>query len=230
MPARRPSTPSAPPTPKRAYVYVDGFNLYHRRLKKGPYRWLDLLRLCEVLLPADCHVEKIKYFTATVSALPWDADAPLRQELYLRALRTLPCLEIHRGNFVANERWMPLINPPAGGPDRALVLRIDEKGSDVKLATHMLIDGFRNRYDIAWVITRDSDLDAPIRAVRHDLQKQVGVLIPSAKGGRNIFEADYYVNIRDNALLQAQFPEKIGTGKHAIRKPDSWKIRPGSMP
>ena len=55
----------------------------------------------------------------------------------------------------------------------------------------------------------------------------MGILIPSAKGGRNIFEADYQINIRDGALLQAQFPEKIGTGRHAIRQPETWKIRPG---
>ena len=34
-----------------AIVYVDGFNLYYGSLKRTPYKWLDLGRLCAEMLP-----------------------------------------------------------------------------------------------------------------------------------------------------------------------------------
>ena len=49
-----------------ANVYIDGFNLYYGAVKGTPYRWLDVRKMCELLLP-DLQVERIKYFTARVS-------------------------------------------------------------------------------------------------------------------------------------------------------------------
>ena len=50
-------------------VYIDGFNLYYGALRGTPYKWLDLARLCQALLPSDT-IQEIKYFTARVSARP----------------------------------------------------------------------------------------------------------------------------------------------------------------
>jgi hypothetical protein len=57
-------------------VYVDGFNLYYGALKGTPYKWLDIRKLCELLLPNN-HINQIKYFTAMVSARPHDPDQPV---------------------------------------------------------------------------------------------------------------------------------------------------------
>lgn len=76
----------------KTYVYVDGFNLFYEALRRMPYRWLDLAKLCHLYLPND-DVRRIKYFTAIISARPSDPDQPLRQQLYLRALQTIPEME-----------------------------------------------------------------------------------------------------------------------------------------
>jgi hypothetical protein len=55
----------------RTSVYVDGFNLYHGCLKRSKFKWLNLLKLAEVLLP-DHQIEMVKFFTARVSATPDD--------------------------------------------------------------------------------------------------------------------------------------------------------------
>ena len=44
-------------------VYIDGFNLYYGLLKGTSYKWLDLERFCDQLLPRNT-VQKIYYFTA----------------------------------------------------------------------------------------------------------------------------------------------------------------------
>ena len=77
-------------------VYIDGFNLFYGALRKTPYRWLDLEQLCGYLLPNN-QIGAIKYFTAKVSARPDDLDQPVRQQLYLRALGTLPKVSVHLG-------------------------------------------------------------------------------------------------------------------------------------
>ena len=62
----------------RTIVYVDGFNLYYGAVKGTTYKWLDILRLCQYLLPKN-EIIKIKYFTALVTARPSDPDQPNRQ-------------------------------------------------------------------------------------------------------------------------------------------------------
>lgn len=75
-------------------VYIDGFNLYYGALKGTPYKWLDISEMCKHLLQGH-EIEKIKYFTAPmrVRAGDPDLDKPVRQQIYLRALRTLPNVE-----------------------------------------------------------------------------------------------------------------------------------------
>jgi hypothetical protein len=46
------------------------------------------------------------------------------------------------------------------------IIEEEEKGSDVNLASYLLVDGFAGEYDIAIVVSNDSDLAEPIRLVR----------------------------------------------------------------
>jgi uncharacterized LabA/DUF88 family protein len=69
--------------------------------------------------------------------------------------------------------------PVAGQPQRyATVIKTEEKGSDVNLATHLLHDADRNRFEAAVVVSSDSDLAEPMRIVRKELRKMVVVLNP----------------------------------------------------
>jgi len=83
----------------KVWVYIDGFNLYKGRLQGTPYKWLDLLKLSQALLPND-QVDYVKYFSAKVDARAGDPDQPLRQIAYWQALRTLPQIEIIEGHFL----------------------------------------------------------------------------------------------------------------------------------
>ena len=101
--------------------------------KNTPYKWLDLSKLCAILLPQH-QIERIKYFTAYVKALPNNPDAPRRQQTYIRALQTLSHLEIVYGHFLSHNVRMPLAHPIVGQPRTVEVLKTEEKGSDVNLA------------------------------------------------------------------------------------------------
>ena len=84
-------------------VYIDGFNFYYGCIKKTPYRWLDLSLFCRRLLPRHQPINRIRYFTALVTPRPTDPTQRMRQEVYLRALRTIPNLSVHLGRFLSSK-------------------------------------------------------------------------------------------------------------------------------
>ena len=206
----------------RAYVYVDGLNLYYGALKGTPYKWLNLAELCRLLLPKD-EIVQIKYYTAVVDARADDPDAPTRQQFYLRALRTIPNLSIYFGHFLTQERWLPLVSPQPKQPKKVRVYKTEEKGSDVNLATHLVRDGFRNEYEVAVVVTNDSDLLEPIRAVRHELALPVGLLNPHQKPSRALLpHVTFIKQIRRGQLARSQFPNVLSDADGTFSKPPRW--------
>lgn len=181
---------------------------------------MDVGQLCRLLL-AGHTIHRIRYFTAIVEARPGDPQQQQRQQIYLRALRTIPNLTIHLGTFQTNAVRLPLARPPGTGSRTVEVLRTEEKGSDVNLATYLLLDGFKGDYEAAVVLSNDSDLREPIRAVRRELDIPVGVMIP---GGAtwSALPADFYRRIRSGALAASQFPETFRDATGTITRPRAW--------
>jgi uncharacterized LabA/DUF88 family protein len=207
----------------RTSVYIDGFNLYYGAVKDTPYKWLDLDRMCSMMLP-NHQIVKIKYFTAHVSARNDDPDKPTRQQIYLRALRTLPNLEVILGRFLSHDIMMPLANPVPGGPRFAKVTKTEEKGSDVNIAAHLINDGYKKEYDIAVIVTNDSDLTEPVRIVRHELGLPVGILNPHKNQTSKVLakHASFIKQIRTGVLSASQFPLVLTDARGEFRKPSSW--------
>ena len=207
----------------RTSVYVDAFNLYYGALKRTPHRWLNLDALCRAYLPGN-DIVAIKYFTATVSARPNDPQQPARQQAYLRALSTLPNLEVIYGHYLSHTITARLANPVAGQSPYVKIIKTEEKGSDVNLATHLLHDAHLDHFDIAVVISNDSDLLEPIRLVRAELGKQVGILNPHKNPSRALLpHTDFIKQIRSGALAASQFPDVVVDGHGAaIHKPAAW--------
>jgi uncharacterized LabA/DUF88 family protein len=207
----------------RTWVYVDGFNLYYGAVKDTPFKWLNIRRLCELLLP-NYAIDRIKYFTARVSGRPDDPDKPTRQQIYFRALKTIPNLEIIYGSFLSHEVMMPLAQPPAGGSKFVKVIRTEEKGSDVNLATHLVHDAFRAHFESAVLITNDSDLQEPVRIVQEELGHEVGILNPHRQTTSRVLakRASFIKQIRPGALKSSQFPPLLRDRKGEIRKPRIW--------
>jgi len=207
----------------KTYVYVDGFNLYYGAVKETPYRWLNIRRLCELLLPSHT-IHKIKYFTARVSARRDDPDKPTRQQIYLRALKTLPDVEIIYGSFLSHDVMMLLADPPPKGPRFVSVSRTEEKGSDVNIATHLVHDAHRANFETAILVTNDSDLQEPIRIVREELALEVGILNPHRHTPSRVLTkyASFIKQIREGPLRASQFPVTLKDGNGKFHKPAAW--------
>ncbi len=127
----------------RTNFYIDAFNLYYGALKGIPYKWLDLATLFGRVFPRN-ELHRIRYFTARVDGRAPDFKQPQRQHAYLRALMTLPDLSIHYGQYRTRATRMPLATP-RGGARTVVVLKTEEKGSDVNLASYLLLDALPGR-------------------------------------------------------------------------------------
>lgn len=212
-------------------IYIDGFNLYNGAVRKTSYKWLDLGALCSTLLPGRT-IKRIRYFTAAVMVFPHKPQARTRQDIYLRALDTIPNLSVHKDGWFTSHAVLrpqfPLaIRNPKRPPQLVQVQKIEEKRTDVDLATHLLVDGFSNDYDEAVVISNDSDLVLPIEVMRTKYGKTVGVINPHPKwnmSGNLKKAASFHVRtINKSVLAKCQFPPSLrdAQGK-TITKPASW--------
>ncbi|MFH1969690.1 MAG: NYN domain-containing protein [Verrucomicrobiota bacterium] len=206
----------------KTFVYVDAFNLYYGSVKGTPYKWLDINTLCRVLL-SQHSIERIKYFTALVDPRPDDPSQPMRQRVYLRALRTIPNLEIVYGHYLTHVVPMPVANPQPNQPSYVRVIRTDEKGSDVNLACHLLRDAHLGLFECAVIMSGDSDLKTPVVMVRNELKLPVGVINPQQRPCRALKDtAAFYKHIRTAALQAAQFSPVLTDSMGTFSKPASW--------
>lgn len=210
---------------EQVIVYIDGFNLYYGSVRNTPYKWLNLEALCRTLLrPAD-NLKAIKYYTALVKPRPNDPRAQIRQQIYIRALKTLPMLSIYYGHFLAHPVMMPLVSSLQPGTlvQYVKVMKTEEKGSDVNLATHLLHDAHGDEFTLAVIISNDSDLCEPMRIVRHELNKRVGVFNPQHHPSVELLKhADFVKNIRKGVLRLCQFPNTLIDANGPFHKPTGW--------
>ena len=100
----------------------------------------------------------------------------------------------------------------------------EEKGSDVNLASHLIRDGFRGRYEVAVVVSKDTDLREPIRIVKNELNLPVGLLCPDGDVPQGLRQVASFVrHISKSDLAHSQFPDPvIGLTGEKIHKPPHW--------
>ena len=216
----------------RTIVYIDGFNLYYRALKGTPHKWLDIEAMSRAALSKTCIIERVNYYTAHISGRV-DPESPRRQHAYLRAIATLPAVVIHYGNFLVSQKWAGLVQPPDFRPQTALppgaapqvayVWKTEEKGSDVNLGVHLVRDACKGGFDLAAVLTNDTDLVEPIRIVTRELGLPVTLLTPVAKPATSLARVATAVRHIQPYVGPCQLPVQIPVpGKKPIGKPVEW--------
>jgi hypothetical protein len=173
----------------RVGVYVDGFNLYYGarglcgRSTPG-WRWLDIRALANFLLASRMNwpapvIERVTYCTALI-------DAATNPSGYVSRVKQAPLAIRAPGPAgvpqIVHTAWPIMVqdtrgNPVAGATFMASVAQREEKGSDVNVASHLLVDILTDQVDAAVVISNDSDLRFPIHFAR--TRVPVGLVNPS---------------------------------------------------
>ena len=231
-------------------VYYGGRGLCGRGT--AGWRWLDVRALADSLLSASPNwtgaaLERIVYCTARISAAT-NASAQRDQDVYLKALVAHQSVDhIEYGKYVfrvknaplatKDRRGRPQLVAPAwpimvqdgGAPSpnaifMASFANSEEKGSDVNVASHLLLDVLGGAIDAAIVISNDSDLRFPLAQARQRVP--VGLVNPS----RGFLAGDLRGNPQDGVGLhwwkqltaadfkQHQMPDAVG----AYSRPANW--------
>lgn len=209
-----------------AIAYIDGLNLYYGALKNRPaLKWLNPLAMVEKLVPQE-DIKLVRYFSAWTVRTRSDPDAPARQAIYFRALRTIPSLTIHEGRMAVRTKT-GVVLPKATPPQIATLEVFEEKRTDVNLASHLLLDAFEGRYDTAIVVSNDSDLTTPIEMVTSALNKRVITVNPDSdkKLSRELSAAATRSlrTINPTVLRDCQFPDEMTDSQGTIRRHRSYR-------
>ena len=150
----------------------------------------------------------------TLPAGTFDVSGPDQQT------QTLPV-----GSYASRNRTVNKQHKTARPSPDAVIAEVhtmEEKGSDVNLAVHLLNDAWENLFDVAVVVSNDTDLVTPIRMVTQERGKVVYVVCPGrwsvAPKLQNV--ASHVRHIRRSMLKAAQFPHRVPNTN--IVKPASW--------
>jgi uncharacterized LabA/DUF88 family protein len=213
---------SNPPAPRpRSIVYIDGFNLYYGAIKGGPNKWLDLERYFSKLRHRD-DVKRIYYFTAKV-------DGPSRsdQDIYLRALATLPLVEVRLGRFKLKTVQCRVQACAYSGSKFFKVM--EEKQTDVAIGIQMLLDAYDYNCDRFVLVSGDSDLLPAVTTIKRLFPaKELIVYIPATNALRGAATELRGIADKDRTLPQALlrhclFPSQVPDGAGGfINKPSGW--------
>lgn len=200
---------------ERIIVYVDGFNLYFGMIEAGfDYcKWLNLKLLSENIINEKQKLVEVKYFTSRVSNNP---DKQKRQSVYLEALESVG-VKIYYGHYQRD-----MVECKRCGN---VWQDYNEKMTDVNIATQILVDAYNNAYDAAILISGDSDLVPPIKAVHENFnQKRVIVAFPPKRHNNSVaLVAKGYFVIGRKKLVDSQFEDEvIKNDGFKLKKPTDW--------
>ncbi len=201
---------------EKVIAYIDGFNLYFGIVEAGfnHCKWLDLKLLVQNLLKPYQELVEVKYFTSRVNNNP---DKQKRQSLYIDALDSIG-VKIIYGNYQDGNVTCLRCGH--------IWKSAKEKMTDVNIATAIIVDAYKNEYDMAMLISGDTDLIPPIREV-HSIFKNKRVMIAFPPKRHNkvlaILAKGSFI-IGRKKLNESQLNEEvISRSGYKIKIPESWK-------
>ncbi|HEV2087579.1 MAG TPA: hypothetical protein VGR21_04635, partial [Cryptosporangiaceae bacterium] len=193
-------------------------------------------------------VDRVLYCTARIAAVT-NPGGHADQDVYLRALQSSGSVDqIEYGNYVARVKYAPLATKGVNGrpvlarPAWPLMvqsplgtnceqaaflvsyLHQEEKGTDVNVGSHLLVDVLEQRVDAAVVVSNDTDLRFPVQFAR----SRVPVGLVNPRGG--LFGRDlaggksdgvgnhWWRKLTAEDYLNHQLPDRV----HGSKKPSEW--------
>jgi uncharacterized LabA/DUF88 family protein len=167
------------------------------------------------LRTASQRIVAVYYFSAFAEWLP---SARRRHAAYVAALTSRRVIPI-RGKFKAKDRWCPHCRRSSTGHE--------EKETDVNIALHVLDGAYRDVFDHALIVSRDSDLVPAMRMLRARFpQKRLTLVAPPLAGHSTemLGWATGKTKIREEHLAAALLPAEIrdASGRIVARRPAAY--------
>jgi uncharacterized LabA/DUF88 family protein len=213
---------SQAPKPVRAALYVDGFNLYHPILRMGPnfnhLKWACLWTLGERLVtPRGQALVKVAFCTALPSNKQ-NADQRARHIRFNDAQRARG-VSIIEGHYVPEP--IELNGVSTGGT------KWTEKQTDINVALELILDGLDDVYDVALLLSADTDQVATARVFDQRLapsgKRFVGVAPPDrgAPIGYGAFKIPSF-SLTANDIEACIMPEHVTGNGYSVHRPTEY--------
>ena len=200
----------------RVIAYIDGLNLYFGLREKGWRRfyWLNVQEMAMGLLKPGQELVKTKYFSAIIKE---PEDKRKRQQAFLEALGTLKGIEFQYGHFLSDH----ITCSNCGRQYEAH----HEKQTDVNISVAMIVDAYADLFDTALLVSADSDLVGPIRALKSIFpKKRVAVAFPPARFSRELAAITPSTHIGRDVLTKSVFPIRVTKpGGYVLTRPEKWQ-------
>ncbi len=170
---------------ERVAVFIDGSNLYHSLKQQFGKASVDFEKLCAKLVGGRL-LFRVYYYNAPLDQGK-GRERYRDQQKFFASLHSVRYLELRMGHLVYRN-WPN--EPPY------------EKGIDVKLATDMLVHGFRQNYDTVVLVSGDNDFSDALQAVK-DMGKHVEVALFGRRTSQQLREvADKIIEINEDWLQE----------------------------
>jgi len=223
------------PLQTRVAAFVDGFNVYHALLSRphlAKYKWLNYWKLSERFLPRNSQLVSVQYFTALAT---WDHGKVCRHQLYMRALKNAG-VGVVAGRFAERKKRVIIFNSASKRQYSTIDgmkpgtfffgYHHEEKKTDVAIGCAIVAMAATDEYDVALLISGDTDFEPAIRTVQRSFGKDVIVAVPNRqKTGslKKLVKKGHCVLIREKDLASSQLDDTIvlPSGK-SIVKPSHW--------
>ena len=202
---------------QRVIVYLDGFNLYFglKTKKWKNFYWLNVQLLAQNLLKPNQELVTTKYFTSRISSPP---DKVKRQNTFIEALETLDNFNIYYGNYQSNAKTCRKCGNIESVPN--------EKMTDVNIAVEMLADAFQDFFDVAILISGDSDLTAPMIKIKKLFPtKKISLAFPPERFSFALSKiADGHFMLGRRTFAKSIFPDEVKKKDgYIIKRPERWQ-------
>ena len=178
------------PADDKVMVYIDGSNLYHSLRGVARRTDLDFLAFAKKLV-GDRRLQRTYYYNAQTDQSK-DSVGYQQQRRFLASLRNVDYLEVRLGRLIYR-------NYPAEPPY--------EKGIDVKIATDLLVHGANGNYDVAILVSGDTDFCDALQAVKNAGRiVEVALFDPTTSSGALRDIADRIIRINQDFLADCWRP------------------------
>ena len=202
---------------ERLIAFIDGFNLYYglREKRWKRFYWLNLQAVVRNLLKPAQVLVTTKYFTTIVKQ---PEDRRKRQAVFLEALQTLSDFHIYYGQFLSDTVTCRNCGHR--------YTTYHEKMTDVNLSVELMSDAFQDQFDVALLVSADSNLVEPAKAVaRLSQSKRVVVVFPPGRSSFALKQAaDGLIYLGRNVLAKSMFPDSVVKPDGIVlRRPAQWR-------
>lgn len=185
--------------------------------------WLDIEALANAFKPANATLEFVKYYTSR-SRDPRSQGVANRQQIYWRALKTLPKVQIIEGKILPRDSQCE-------ADCKMGFVRLQEKETDVKLGIDVIHDCLTKKVQGIILITADTDQVPTLTMVRElKLSISVKLAFPPLDARRKASKelsdlAGKTFFIGESLLRSCQMPDPLMTPSGQLTRPDKWRRR-----